>query len=155
MDVVFCHPFVPRAPHCVTPPLHALFEGFFAPSSLPSLPLHPLGLGMSVRLYCCRNSSSFLLAAVRSVFLSTFSYSGVCSSWGFSQGRAPPFPPCLLSLFVQALRPSLQLGISLQEAASLESSFLAHSEALSLSMWLLYGLLALVLLQGFALEVDV
>ena len=57
--------------------------------------------------------------------------------------------PSLLSLFERPLRPSLQLGLMMWEAAALEVSFWAHSESLSHSMWLLSGLLAFVRLQGF------
>ena len=58
--------------------------------------------------------------------------------------------PSLLSMFERSLRPSLQLGISLREAALLECSSWFHSEVLSHSLWLLSGLLMFVRLQVFA-----
>ena len=61
-----------------------------------------------------------------------------------------PVNPSLLSMFERYLRPSLQLGLSLREAALLESSSRFHSEALSHSLWLLSVLLAFVCLQGFS-----
>ena len=63
---------------------------------------------------------------------------------------AVPVNPSLLSMFERSLRPSLQLGISLREAALMESSSWFHSEALSHSLWLLSALLAFVRLQGFS-----
>ena len=68
----------------------------------------------------------------------------------FVQGRAVPLNPLLLSLFERPLKPSLLLGISIREAAMLEASLRAQSEALSHSMWVLSGLLAFVRLQNFA-----
>ena len=53
-------------------------------------------------------------------------------------------------MFERSLRPSLQLGISLREAALMESSSVFHSEALSHSLWLHSALLASVRLQGFS-----
>ena len=53
-------------------------------------------------------------------------------------------------MFERSLRPSLQLGISLREAALMESSSCFYSEALSHSLWLLSGVLAFVRLQGFS-----
>ena len=70
----------------------------------------------------------------------------------FAQGCASQINPSLLSLFVCQLRPNLQLGLSIREAAALESSFCAHSESLSHLMWLLSGLLEFVRLQGFTPE---
>ena len=55
----------------------------------------------------------------------------------FAQGSAAAVNPLLLSLFECPLRPSLQLGLTIQEAAALEASFRAHLESLSHSMWLL------------------
>ena len=69
----------------------------------------------------------------------------------FAQGSAAAVNPSLLALFERLLRPMLQLGLMIQEAAALEVSFRAHSESLSHSMWLLSGLLAFVRLQGFQL----
>ena len=58
--------------------------------------------------------------------------------------------PSLLSMFERPLRPSLQLGLGVREAAALEASCRSHSKALSHSLWLLSGLLVFVRLQGFA-----
>ena len=52
-----------------------------------------------------------------------------------------PVNPSLLSMFERPLRPSLQLGLTVREAAVLESSCRSLSEALSHAMWLLSGLL--------------
>ena len=57
--------------------------------------------------------------------------------------------PSLLALFERPLQPMLLLGLTIREAVALEASFRAHSESLSHSMWLLFGLLAFVRLQGF------
>ena len=62
----------------------------------------------------------------------------------FAQGAAAAVNPSLLSLFERPLRPSLQLGLMIWEAAALEASFRAHLESLSRSMGLLSGLLAFV-----------
>ena len=70
----------------------------------------------------------------------------------FAQGRAVPVNPSLLWLFERNLKPSFLLGLSIREATALEASFRAQSEALSHSMWVLSGLLALVRLQHFAPE---
>ena len=70
----------------------------------------------------------------------------------FAQGCASPINPSLLSLFEHPLRSNHQLGLTIHEAAALESSFRAHSESLSHSMWLLSELLAFIHLQGFAPE---
>ena len=68
----------------------------------------------------------------------------------FASSAAVPVNPSLLSMFEHSLRPSFQLGISLREAALMESSARFHSEALSHSLWLLSALLAFVRLQGFS-----
>ena len=70
----------------------------------------------------------------------------------FASGSAVLVNPSLLSMFERLLRPSLQLGISLREAALLEAFSWFHLEALSYSLWLLCGLLAFVCLQGFFLS---
>ena len=68
----------------------------------------------------------------------------------FVVGAAVPVDPSLLSMFECSLRPSLQLAISLREAALLESSSRFHSKALSHLLWPLLALLAFVRLQGFS-----
>ena len=65
-------------------------------------------------------------------------------------GSAVPVNPSLLSMFERPLRPSLQLGLTVREAAVLESSCYSLSEALFHAMWLLSGLLGFVRLQSFA-----
>ena len=53
-------------------------------------------------------------------------------------------------MFERPLQPSLHLGLTVREAAVLESSCRLLTEALSHAMWLLSGLLGFVRLQGFA-----
>ena len=65
-------------------------------------------------------------------------------------GSVVPGNPSLLPMFRRPLRPSFQLGLTVREAAVLESSCCSLSEALSHAMWLLSGLLGFVRLQGFA-----
>ena len=69
---------------------------------------------------------------------------------GASLGSAAPVNPSLLAMFERPLRPSLHLGLTVCEAALLESSSWALTESLSHSMWLLSGLLGFVRLQGFS-----
>ena len=66
----------------------------------------------------------------------------------FTLGSAVPGNPSLLSLFERPLRPSLQLGLTVREAATLKASSRSLSEALSHAMWLLSGLLGFFRLQG-------
>ena len=56
---------------------------------------------------------------------------------GASLGSAALVNPSLLAMFERPLRPSLHLGLTVCEAALLESSSRALSESLSHSMWLL------------------
>ena len=65
-------------------------------------------------------------------------------------GSAVPVNPSLLSMFERPLRPLLHLGLTVREAAVLESSCRSLTEALSHAMWLLSGLLGFVRLQVFA-----
>ena len=69
---------------------------------------------------------------------------------GASLGSAAPVNPSLLAMFERPLRPSLHLGLTVHEAALLETSSRALSESLSHVMWLLSGLLGFVRLQGFS-----
>ena len=69
---------------------------------------------------------------------------------GSSLGSAAPVNPSLLAMFERSLRPSLHLGLTVREAALLESSSRALSESQSHAMWLLSGLLGFVRLQGFS-----
>ena len=72
----------------------------------------------------------------------------------FASGQVVPVNPSLLSLFEKQLKPSYHVGLTVREAAALESSLRCQAEALSHSMWVLSGLLGFVRLQNFAL-VDV
>ena len=69
-----------------------------------------------------------------------------------SLGSAAPVNPSLLAMFERSLRLSLHLGLTVREAALLESSSRVLSEPLSHAMWLLSGLLGFVRLQGFSLS---
>ena len=55
-----------------------------------------------------------------------------------------------LAHFDRPLRPTLQLGHSVRDAMSLESSFRGQSETLSYALWVLSGLLGFVHVQGFS-----
>ena len=68
----------------------------------------------------------------------------------FASGQAAPINSSLLSLFEKQLKPSYHVGLTVCEAAALESSLRSQSEALSHSMWVLSGLLGFVRLQNFA-----
>ena len=71
--------------------------------------------------------------------------------WGeFASGQAASVNPSLLSLFEKQLKPSYHVGLTVREAAALDSSLRSQSEALSHSMWVLSGLLGFVRLQNFA-----
>ena len=58
----------------------------------------------------------------------------------FASGQAVPVNPSLLSLYEKQLKPSYHVGLTVREAATLESSLRCHAEALSHSMWVLSGL---------------
>ena len=72
----------------------------------------------------------------------------------FASGQTVPVNPSLLSLFEKQLKPSYHVGLTVREAAALESSLRCQAEALSHSMWVLSGLPGFVGLQNFA-PVDV
>ena len=127
----------PSAP----PPARALFEDFFSASSAPHQPVY-LSWFYRVRTALAEVDSRMasLLAAGRadsSIIpqrLSQYAVDGELAA-----GNAVPVNPSLLSMFERSLRPSLQLGLSLREAALLESSSRFHSESLSHSLWLLFA----------------
>ena len=133
-------------------PPRALFEEFFAAAPSPHQPVF-LSWFERVRstlsdadarilsLLASGRPESSLLPACQS------QYSVRSSS---SLGSAAPVNPSLLAMFERPLRPSLHLGLTLREASLLESSSCALSEAQSHAMWLLYGLLGFVRLQGFS-----
>ena len=136
----------------IPPPPRALFEDFFAASTSPQQPMF-LSWFEQVRTALAEADSR-----LASLLASGRADSSILPQWvtqytvrgEFAAGAAVPVNPLLLSMFEWSLRPSLQLGISLREAALLESSSHFHSEALSHSLWLLSGLLAFVCLQGFS-----
>ena len=59
-------------------------------------------------------------------------------------GSAVPVNPSLLCIFERPIRPSLQLGLTIREAATLEASCRSLSEALSHVTWLLSMRLLLI-----------
>ena len=52
--------------------------------------------------------------------------------------------PSLLLLFEKQLKPSYHIGLTVREAAAMESPLRSQAEALSHSMWVLSGLLGFV-----------
>ena len=75
---------------------------------------------------------------------SSYAVRGEFASW-----QAAPVNPSFLSLFEKQLKPSYHIGLTVREAAVLESSLRSQSEALSHSMWVLSALLEFVRLQNF------
>ena len=69
---------------------------------------------------------------------------------GFASGQAVPVNPSMLSHFEKQLKPSYHVGLTIREAATLESLLRCQAEALSHSMWVPSGLLGFVRLQNFA-----
>ena len=133
-------------------PHRALFEEFFA---APSSPHQPVFLTWFERIRSTLSEADTrivnLLASGRPESLllpprqAQHSVGG-----GSSLGSAAPVNPSLLAMFERPLRPSLHLGLTVREAALLESSSRALSESQSRAMWLLSGLLGFVRLQGFS-----
>ena len=137
----------PQAP----PPPRALFEEFFAAPSSPHQPVF-LSWFERVRSTLAEADSRILslLASGRpesSLFPPRHAQYSV--GGGASLGSAAPVNPSLMAMFERQLRPSLHLGLTVREAALLESSSRALSQSLSHAMWLLSGLLGFVRLQGF------
>ena len=134
------------------PPLRVLFEDFFVASTSPH---QPVLLTWFERVCTALAEADTLLASVlasgrvdASILLQRVSRYSVQGE--FASGSAVCVNPSLVSMFERSLRPSLQLGISRREAALMDSSSRFHSEALLHSLWLLSGVLAFVLLQGFS-----
>ena len=140
----------PQAP----PPPRALFEDFFAPASTPHQPMY-LSWFERVRSALAEADSrvASLLASGRleASLLPPRSVQYAVNG-DYALGYAVPVNPSLLAMFDRPLRPSLHLGLTIREAALLESSFRSLSESLSHAMWLLSGLLGFVRLWGFALS---
>ena len=138
----------------VPPPLHALFEDFFS-SSAPSSS-SPIYLNWFERIRSALSEADSCLASFVASGCGDFllpSRSPVYAVHGdFALGGAAPVNPSLLSLLDRKLKPSHHLGLSIREAAAFEGSLRSHSEALSISMWVLSALLAFVRLQRFAPE---
>ena len=134
------------------PPPRALFEDFFG-SSAPHSPPIFLSWFEQVRMAIAEDDSRLasLLSSGRSDFSflpprnSTYAVKG-----DFASGQAVPVNPSLLALYDRQLKPSYHVGLTVREAAALESSLRAQSEALSHAMWVLSGLLGFVRLQNFA-----
>ena len=130
------------------PPPRALFEDFFAASASPH---QPVFLVWFERVRTALAEADTRLASGRadaSILPQHVSQYSVRVE--FASGTAVPVNPSLMSMFECLLCPSLQLGISLREAALMESSSRFHSEALSHLLWLLSGVLAFAHLQGFS-----
>ena len=130
--------------------LRVLFEEFFAPASVPP---QPLFLNWFERVRAALVDADARMASFLAAGRSDFAFlppraPGYAVHGVFAHGKAP-VNPSLLSLFERNLKPSLQLGMSICEAAAMEASFRSQSEALSHSMWVLSGLLAFVCLQNF------
>ena len=129
----------------VSPPLRALFEDFFAFSSVP---LQPIFLNWFERVRTALADADSRMAASLATGRLDFSFILSCSPTyavhgDFVQGHAVPLNPLLLSLFERSLKLLLLLGISIREATALEASFHTQSEALSHLMWVRSGLLSL------------
>ena len=132
-------------------PPRALFEEFVAAPS----PHHPVFLAW---FECVHSTLSEADAHIASLLASGRPESSLlppCQTQysvggGSSLASAAPVNPSLLAMFERPLRPSLHLGLTLCEAAFLESSSRALSEAQSHAMWLLSGLLGFVCLQCFS-----
>ena len=116
------------------PPPRALFEDFFVAS--PSSTHLPVFLDWFARVRTSLSEADAHLASLSasgrpdsSLLLQRMSQYAVHGD--FASSSAVPVNPSLLSMFERSLRSSLQLGISLREAALMESSSRFHSEALS------------------------
>ena len=130
------------------PPPRAVFEDFFAASTSPHQPVF-LAWFEHVRTALAEAGTHLASgradASILPQRVPQYSVRGE-----FASGSAVPVNLPLASMFERLLRPSLHLGISLREAALIESSSRLHLEALSHSLWLLSGVLAFVHLQGFS-----
>ena len=107
----------------VAPPPHALFEDFFGQASAPPQPIH---LNWFERVSMALSDADSRLAAVLASGSSDFSFLPSRSSHyavrgDFAQGCAASVNPTLLALLECPLRPNLQLGLTIREAAALKA----------------------------------
>ena len=138
--------------HSSPPPPQALFEDFFG-AATPHSP--PIFLSWFKRVRMALSEADSCLASFLSSGRSDFSFlppwnSSYAVKGDFASGQAVTVNPSLLSLYERQLKPSYHVGLTVREAAALESSLRCHTEALSHSMWVLSGLLGFVRLQNFA-----
>ena len=134
------------------PPPRALFEDFFGSSAPPSPPIY---LSWFERVCMALADADARLASFLSSGRSDFSFlpprnSSYAVKGDFPSGQVVPVNPLLLSLHKKQLKPSYHIGLTVREAVALESSLRCHADALSHSMWVLFGLLGFVRLQNFA-----
>ena len=149
--------FVDRFPQAAgsqsaPPPPQALFEDFFGSSASHSPPNF---LSWFERVHMALAEADSRLASFLASGRSDFSFlppwnSAYAVKGEFASGQAVPVNPSLLALYDRQLKPSYHVGLTVREAAALESSLRAQSEALSHAMWVLSGLLGFVRLQNFA-----
>ena len=135
------------------PPLpRALFEDFFGSSASPT----PVFLNWFERVHTALSDVDSCMASFLATGRGDFSLPPRNSSYvvhgDFASCHATLINLFLLSLFECQLKPSLHVGVSIWEAAALETSVRSRSETLSHSMWILSGLLAFVRLQNSAPE---
>ena len=133
------------------PPPRALFEDFCGSFAATS----SIFLSWFERGRTALSDADARLASFLSSGRADFSFLPARNSsyavWGeFASGQAAPINTSLLSLFEKQLKPSYHVGLTVREAAALEASLRSQSEALSHSMWVLFGLLGFVRLQNFA-----
>ena len=126
-------------PSAPSPPPRAFFEDFFGSSVPPS----------SIYLSWFRGSHGPLLMRMLALLLFFFSsghadffflplHNSSCAvKDDFASGQAVLVNPSLLSRFEKQLKPSYHVGLTVREAAALESSLQGQSEAMSHSMWVL------------------
>ena len=133
------------------PPPRALFKSFFVPAAqaTPSVQLNWFDR-VRTSLFEADSRVASLLSSGRPERLvlptraPSYAVKGDCAL-----GHAVPVNESLLSHFDRPLHPSLQLGLTIRDAMTLEVSSRAQSEALSYAMWVLSGLLGFVRLQDF------
>ena len=133
------------------PPPRALFESFFAPAAqaTPSVQLNWFDR-VRTSLFEADSRVASLLSSghperlVVPTRAPSYAVKGDCAL-----GHAVPVNESLLSHFDRPLRLSLQLGLTIRDAMTLEASSRTQSEALSYAMWVLSGLLGFVRLQDF------
>ena len=136
------------------PPPHTLFEDFFGFSAFPSSPVF---LNWFESVCSALSDADSRMASFLVTGHGDFSFlpprdSSYAVLGDLASGHVAPVNLSLLSLFEHQLKPSHLVGMSIWEAAALETSVRSQSETLSHSMWILSGLLAFVRLQNFALE---